>query len=52
MEEGVNPKEYREETIQEIKRQISYYETEYQKELARCKGSNEWMDKFLESIKK
>jgi hypothetical protein len=52
MEEGINPKEHREETIQEIKSQISYHETEYQKELARCKGSNEWMDKFLESIKK
>ena len=51
MEEGVNPKEYREETIQEIKRQISYYETEYQKELVRCKNSNEWMEKFFESIK-
>jgi len=37
MEEGINPKEYREETIQEIKSQISYHETEYQKELVRCK---------------
>ena len=52
IEEGINPKEHREETIQEIKSQISYHETEYLKELARCKGSNEWMDKFLESIKK
>ena len=52
MEEGINPKEYREETIQEIKSQISYHETEYQKELVRCKDSNDWMDKFLESIKK
>ena len=52
MEEGINPKEYREETIQEIKSQISYHETEYQKELARCKDSNDWMDKFFESIKK
>ena len=52
MEEGINPKEYREETIQEIKSQISYHETEHQKELARCKDSNDWMDKFFESIKK
>ena len=52
MEEGINPKEYREETIQEIKSQISYHETEYQKELVRCKDSNEWMEKFFESIKK
>ena len=52
MEEGINPKEYREETIQEIKGQISYHETEYQKELVRCKDSNDWMDKFFESIKK
>ena len=52
MEEGINPKEYREETIQEIRGQISYHETEYQKELVRCKDSNDWMDKFLESIKK
>jgi len=52
MEEGINPKEYREETIQEIKSQISYHETEHQKELMRCKDSNEWMDKFFESIKK
>ena len=52
MEEGINPKEYREETIQEIKSQISYHETEYQKELVRCKDSNDWMDKFFESIKK
>jgi hypothetical protein len=52
MEEGINPKEYREETIQEIKRQISYNETEHQKELVRCKDSNEWMEKFFESIKK
>ena len=52
MEEGINPKEYREETIQEIKSQISYHETEYQNELVRCKRSNDWMDKFFESIKK
>ena len=52
MEEGINPKEYREETIQEIKSQISYHETEYQKELVRCNDSNDWMDKFFESIKK
>jgi len=52
MEGGINPREYREETIQEIKRQISYYETEHQKELVRCKDSNEWMEKFFESIKK
>ena len=52
MEEGINPKEYREETIQEIKSQISYHETEHQKELVRCKDSNEWMEKFFESIKK
>ena len=52
MEEGINPKEYREDTIQEIKSQISYHETEYQKELVRCKDSNDWMDKFFESIKK
>ena len=52
MEEGINPKEYREETIQEIKSQISYHETEYQKELVRCKDSNDWMEKFFESIKK
>ena len=52
MEEGINPKEYREETIQEIKSQISYHKTEYQKELVRCKDSNDWMDKFFESIKK
>jgi hypothetical protein len=52
MEEGINPKEYREETIQEIKSQISYHETEYQKELVRCRDSNDWMDKFFESIKK
>ena len=52
MEEGINPKEYREETIQEIKSQISYHETEHQKELARCKDSNDWMEKFFESIKK
>jgi hypothetical protein len=51
MEEGINPKEHREETIQEIKSQISYHETEYQKELVRCKDSNEWMEKFFESIK-
>lgn len=52
MEEGINPKEYREETIQEIKSQISYHETEYQNELVRCKDSNDWMEKFFESIKK
>ena len=52
IEEGINPNEYREETIQEIKRQISYHETEHQKELVRCKDSNEWMEKFFESIKK
>lgn len=52
MEEGINPSEYREETIQEIRSQISYHETEYQKELVRCKDSNEWMEKFFESIKK
>jgi hypothetical protein len=52
LEEGIDPKVYREERIKEIEDRISYYEVEVQKELERCKDSNEWMDKFLESIKK
>ena len=52
LEEGIDPKVYREERIKEIEDQISRYETEVQKELERCKQSNDWMDKFLESIKK
>jgi hypothetical protein len=52
LEEGIDPKAYREERIKEIEDRISYYEIEHQKELERCKKSNEWMEKFLESIKK
>ena len=52
LEEGIGPKVYREEKIKEIEDRISYYGAEVQKELERCKDSNEWMDKFLESIKK
>jgi hypothetical protein len=52
LEEGIDPKVYREERIKEIEDRISYYEGEVQKELERCKKSNDWMDKFLESIKK
>jgi len=52
LEEGIDPKVYREERIKEIEDRISYYEVEVQKELERCKQSNDWMDKFLESIKK
>jgi hypothetical protein len=52
LEEGIDPKVYREERIKEIEDRISYYEEEVQKELERCKKSNDWMDKFLESIKK
>lgn len=52
LEEGIDPKVYREEKIKEIEDRISYYGAEVQKELERCKQSNDWMDKFLESIKK
>jgi len=52
LEEGIDPKVYREERIKEIEDRISYYGVEVQKELERCKQSNDWMDKFLESIKK
>ena len=52
LEEGIDPKVYREEKIKEIEDRISYYEGEVQKELERCKQSNDWMDKFLDSIKK
>lgn len=52
LEEGIDPKVYREEKIKEIEDRISYYGVEVQKELERCKQSNDWMDKFLESIKK
>jgi hypothetical protein len=52
LEEGIDPKVYREEKIKESEDRISYYEGEVQKELERCKQSNDWMDKFLESIKK
>jgi hypothetical protein len=52
LEEGIDPKVYREEKIKEIEDRISYYEGEVQKELERCKQSNDWMDNFLESIKK
>ena len=52
LEEGIDPKVYREERIKESEDRISYYEGEVQKELERCKQSNDWMDKFLESIKK
>jgi hypothetical protein len=52
LEEGIDPKVYREEKIKESEDRIAYYEGEVQKELERCKQSNDWMDKFLESIKK
>ena len=52
MEGGIDPKVYREERIKEIKDKISYYEIENRKELVRCKQSNDWMEKFFESIKK
>jgi hypothetical protein len=52
MKEGIDPKVYREERIKEIEDRITYYEGEIQKELERCKRSNDWMDKFFESIKK
>jgi hypothetical protein len=52
LEEGIDPKVYREEKIKEIEDRISYYGAEVQKELERCKQSNDWMDNFLESIKK
>ena len=52
MEDGIDPKVYREGRIKEIEDRITYYEGEIQKELERCKRSNDWMDKFFESIKK
>lgn len=52
MEEGIDPKVYREERIEEIEERISYYEAEVQNEIERCKNSNDWMKKFFESIKK
>lgn len=52
MKDGIDPKVYREERIKEIEDRITYYEGEIQKELERCKRSNDWMDKFFESIKK
>ena len=52
LEEGIDPKVYREEKIKESEDRISYYEGEVQKELERCKQSNDWMEKFLGSIKK
>lgn len=52
MKNGIDPKVYREERIKEIEDRITYYEGEIQKELERCKRSNDWMDKFFESIKK
>jgi DNA repair photolyase len=50
MEEGIDPKVYREERMKEIKERILYFEDEHQKELVRCKQSNDWMEKFFESI--
>ena len=50
MEGGIDPKVYREERMKEIKDRILYFETEHQKELVRCKQSNDWMEKFFESI--
>lgn len=52
LSEGIDPKSERESAIKELERQISYYETEHQKELERCKQSNSWMESFFESIKK
>lgn len=50
MKDGIDPKVYREERIKEIEDRITYYEGEIQKELERCKSSNDWMEKFFESI--
>jgi len=50
MEGGIDPKVYREERMKEIKDRILYFEDEHQKELVRCKQSNDWMEKFFESI--
>ena len=52
MEKGIDPKVYRRKKIKEIEDKISYYEIEHQKEMDRCKKSNDWMEKFFESIKK
>ena len=52
MEEEIDPKAYREKRIEEIEERISYYEIEVQREIERCKKSNDWMEKFFESIKK
>lgn len=50
IEGGIDPKVYREERMKEIKESLIFYETEHQKELVRCKQSNDWMEKFFESI--
>jgi hypothetical protein len=47
----IDVKSERELAIKGLEDQISYNESEYQKELERCKNSNEWMEKFFESIK-
>jgi hypothetical protein len=52
MKDGIDPKVYREERIKEIKIRFHTTRPKYQKELVRCKDSNDWMDKFFESIKK
>jgi hypothetical protein len=50
MDGGIDTKIYREKRIKEIKDRILYFEAEHQKELVRCKQSNDWMEKFFGSI--
>jgi hypothetical protein len=50
IDEGIDPKAYREERIKEIEENIFDHEVEIQKDLERCEKANLWMEKFFESI--
>jgi len=52
LEKKVDISSERKSKIAEIESEISYYEIEYQKELKRCKESNEWMESIFKSIEK
>lgn len=49
--ENINPEKIKQQSIKDLENNINLYEEEYNKELKRCNESNEWYDKFIESIK-
>lgn len=52
IDEGIEPKAYREKRLIEIEKNIFRHEDDFQKDFERCKKANLWMEKFFYSIGK